>query len=175
LEFIVKRKKEPFWIFICFVIGGLGLAVVAFIYKTAGPIAFIVLPGWAALAAPFIRLVVFHKIKLEFEYSLSAGIFGIEKIHNQAKRSPVVKVPVSDITAFGRMSDAGADEWLKKATKVVYCNIEEDNDASYYFICDVDHKGDEMYIFDPNDKLINALKRYNPVILNAFGKVGSFI
>lgn len=143
------------------------LAITLVIYKLAGFIGiffggFLLIP-----VALIVRFITVKQLKVEHEYVFSSGIFEITKIENQAVRVPVVRVPVDDIIEFGRVADAAAELKRKECKKCYFAGVSDEHETSYYFTCDVEHTGEEMYVFDPDDRILNALKRYSPKIEKA--------
>lgn len=163
IEIFVKKKKNPFTPVVNIVIFAVGIALFFLILKLAGVVAFVPLPFFL-----FACYLVSYKYSTsqnhcEFEYSYNAGTLNIDMILRQKIRKPVVNVNASDITHFGRVNDSDAKSVAKSSTKVVYCGESDEKEDSYYFTCNFESKGQYMFVFDPDNKLLNALSATSPV------------
>ena len=167
VSLIVRQKKHLLANVIIIGLWVLWLAIVLVIFKLAGYIG-IFIGGFLLIPAVIMtRYFVVKMIKIEHEYVFSSGIFEITKIENQANRVPVVRIPVDEMVDFGRVSDTGANEKRKQCVKTYFCGVSDEQDTSYFFTGDVEHTGLKMYVFDPDDRILNALKRYSPKIEKA--------
>ncbi len=167
VSLIVRKQKDFVAKLIIWGVVAVWLAITLVIYKLAGFIG-IFMGGFLLIPLVIIiRYLTVKNLKVEHEYVFSSGIFEITKIENQAVRVPVVRVPVDDIIDFGRVSDAAAEVKRKECKKCYFAGVSDEQETSYYFTCDVEHKGEEMYVFDPDDRILNALKRYSPKIEKA--------
>ncbi len=164
---IVRKQKDFLTRLLIFSIYAVWAAVVLIIYKLAGLIG-IFLGGFLLIPAIIMtRFVVVKYVKVEYEYVFSSGIFEVTKIENQENRVPIVRVPVDDIIDFGRVSDSDAEQKRKECVKCIFAGVSDECETSYYFTCDTENTGVKMYIFDPDDRILNALKRYSPKIEKA--------
>lgn len=167
VSLIVKKKKDFLVKLSIFCIYAVLAAFILIVYKLAGPIGIFV-GGFMLIPAVIItRYVIVKYVKVEFEYIFSSGILEITKIENQANRVPIVRVPVNNIINFGRVSDTDAPQHRKEAVKCVFAGVSDECETSYYFTCENENKGVYMYVFDPDDRVLNALKRYSPKIEKA--------
>ena len=164
---IVRKQKDFLNRLLVFSIYAVWAAIVLIVYKLAGMIG-IFMGGFLLIPAIIMtRYVVVKYVKVEYEYVFSSGIFEVTKIENQENRVPVVRVPVDDIIDFGRVSDTNAQQKRKECVKCIFCGVSDECETSYYFTCDTEHDGVKMYVFDPDDRILNALKRYSPKIEKA--------
>ena len=167
VSLIVRKQKDFVAKLIIWGVVAIWLAITLIIYKLAGFIG-IFLGGFLLIPlALIIRYLTVKYLKVEHEYVFSSGIFEITKIENQAVRVPVVRVPVDDIIEFGRVSDTAAEAKRKECKLCYFAGVSDEQETSYYFTCDVDQQGEKMYVFDPDDRILNALKRYSPKIEKA--------
>ena len=120
------------------------------------------------LVGPFIMIAVLFIVwwlviqsRIEFEYTLSAGILNIDNLINQSKRKHVIKVQLSSISQFGKLSDETAQQASKAAVKVITCGNADEDDEAYYFTCNYDKNGLYMFIFNPDDRMLNVFSKYN--------------
>lgn len=170
VSLIVRKKKDFLVKLTIFSIYAVLAAFILIVYRLAGPIGFLV-GGLMLVPAVIInRYVVVKYVKVEYEYVFSSGIFEITKIENQANRVAVVRVPVNDMIEFGRVMDTDAPKHRKEAKKCIFAGISDENETSYYFTCKNERGELYMYVFDPDDRILNALKRYSPKIEKAARK-----
>ncbi|MBE7056094.1 MAG: hypothetical protein E7388_01460 [Ruminococcaceae bacterium] len=167
VSLIVRKQKD--FLARLYILGvfAIWIAFILVVYKLAGFIGIFVGVFLVIPVALIVRYITVKFIKVEHEYVFSSGIFEITKIENQAVRVPVVRVPVDDIIEFGRVADTGAEEKRKACKKCYFAGVSDEQETSYYFTCDVNNTGEEMYVFDPDDRILNALKRYSPMIEKA--------
>ncbi len=168
MEIIIKRETDSFYTFLSFMIMVAAVVLLVLLYNFAGYIVFVPTPFILFAAGIVSRLVYINYNKVEFEYSLHSGIFNIDKLVNQAKRQPVIKLPASDILTFGRYNDSVVDKY-KDGTKHVDCSSGRDDVDLYYFTCH-QNQGRFLIIFEPNEKLLAMLKGYSSVVAKALLK-----
>ena len=167
VSLIVRKRKDLLTKLIFVGLYMIWLSLTLIVYKLAGYIGFF-LGGFMLIPVVIItRFLIVKLVKVEFEYVFSGGIFEVTKIEAQTNRVPVVRVPVDEMVDFGRVSDSIALEKKKECVKTIFCGISDELDTSYFFTCDVENTGLKMYIFDPDDRILNALKRYSPKIEKA--------
>ncbi len=167
VSLIVRKQKD--FLARLYIIGvvAIWIAILLLLYKAVDFIGIFVGVFLIVPVVLIVRYLIVRFIKVEHEYVFASGIFEITKIENQAVRVPVVRVPVDDIIEFGRVADAQAEIKRKECKKCYFAGISDEQETSYYFTCDVENKGEEMYVFDPDDRILNALKRYSPMIEKA--------
>ena len=167
VSLIVRKKKDLLTKLVFVGLYSIWLGISLIVYKLAGFIA-VLLGGFLLVPVVIItRYLIVKLVKVEFEYVFSGGLFEVTKIEAQTNRVPVVRVPVDEMVDFGRVSDSIAEEKRKECVKTVFCGISDEADTSYFFTCDVENTGLKMYVFDPDDRILNALKRYSPKIEKA--------
>ena len=165
---LIVRKQKDFLAKLSIIgVFAVWIFIILMVYKLAGFIGifmgvFLLIP-----VVLIVRYIVVTQLKVEHEYVFSSGIFEITKIENQAVRVPVVRVPVDDMLEFGRVADTAAEIKRKTCKKCYFAGVSDEQDTSYYFTCDINNTGEEMYVFDPDDRILNALKRYSPMIEKA--------
>ena len=158
VSLIVRKQKDFLIKLFIFAIFAVWAAVVLIVYKLAGLIG-IFLGGFLLIPVIIMtRFVVVKYVKVEYEYVFSSGIFEVTKIENQENRVPIVRVPVDDIIDFGRVSDSDAEQKRKECVKCIFAGVSDECETSYYFTCDTENTGVKMYVFDPDDRILNDLK-----------------
>ena len=173
IEIFVKKRKNPFSIIVNLFIFAVGLALFFFILKMAGVVAFVPLPFFM-----FACYLVSYKFNTsqnhcEFEYSYNAGTLNIDKILRQKIRKPVVNINVSDMTGFGRLNDADIKDKVRSSVKVIFCGESDEKPDSYYFTCNFESKGQYLFVFDPDDRLLKALAASSPACNKYINRSGA--
>lgn len=166
MEIIVSKEKDNFITLLSAVIVIVAIVFLILLFRFAGVVVFIPAPFVIFASAIFARHIYINNNKVEFEYSLNAGILNIDRIINQSKRYPVIKIQVSDILTFGRYSDndTGMYKESKKADKFVDCGSGRDDSNLYYFTCNFENRGIYMFVFEPGAKILSTMKSLNSII-----------
>lgn len=162
IEIFVKKKKNPMTFFVDLAIFALGIGIFIVIFKFAGVVAFVPLPFLLFASYAFAYKYNTSQNHCEFEYSYNAGTLNIDKILRQKIRKPVVNINVSDFTGFGRVNDADIRSVEKSSVKVEFCGESDIKEDSYYFTCNFESKGQYMFVFDPDERLLKALSASSP-------------
>lgn len=162
IEIFVKKKKNPMTFFIDLAIFAVGIGIFIVIFKFAGVVAFVPLPFLLFASYAFSYKYNTNQNHCEFEYSYNAGNLNIDKILRQKLRKPVVNVNVSDFTKFGRVDDEDVESVAKGSVKVEFCGESDIKEDSYYFTCNFESKGQYMFVFDPDERLLKALSASSP-------------
>ncbi|NLN04623.1 MAG: hypothetical protein GX166_07385, partial [Clostridiaceae bacterium] len=129
MEIIIQREKDTFYTFLSFLIMTAAVVLLVMLFNFAGNIVFVPMPFILFAAGILARLVYINHNKVEYEYSLHAGIFNIDKLVNQAKRQPVIKLPASDILTFGSYNDSVNEEYkgAREGIKYIDCTSGRDD------------------------------------------------
>lgn len=165
-EYIVKKKKTGRDIAISCLAVVLGLAVcyAALTVLSAVP-----------LLSTFMLLIVaavvwgIYKViamtNLEYEYIFTNGEMDVDKIINRRsrKRVTVVNARKIDILAHRSHEDFKANFENAEIKKVNAC-ISPDSEDLYFLMFRDENEGEtlKMLLFNPNDKLLDGFKKYNP-------------
>jgi hypothetical protein len=107
---------------------------------------------------------------LEFEYSVTNGDVTIDKIINRRKRKHVVSVDAHEIEEIGKFQP---DLLRRKSEYAKFFTSEyDDGRESWYFCARTSKKGNVLVVFDPEEKVLNAIKPFLPrqVAFVAFGR-----
>ncbi len=169
MELIISKEKDSFINLLCVLIIILAVALIILLYNFAGVIAFAPAPFILFAGGLFARYLYISYNKVEFEYVVSAGILNIDKILNQSKRLPIVKITVSDILSFGEYTydDKNVYKMAKEAVKFIDCGNGNEESLHYYFTCNYENRGIHMYVITPDNKFLTILKGGNSVINKA--------
>lgn len=164
VEQIVKKKFGPadYAIAILAVVAGLALAAVSFF-----------VPGVGVLILVLDAVGVYYLItsrNLEFEYSVTNGDITVDRIINRRRRKRVINTDAQYIEDIGRYDPK------RLANKQGYAKIVasqyDDGRGSWYFCARDPKKGNILVVFDPEEKVLGAIKPFLPrqVAFSAFGR-----
>lgn len=165
-EYIVKKKKTGADIAVSCLAVALGLAICY---------AALTILRYVPLLSTFLLLVVaavvwgIYKVvamtNLEYEYIFTNGEMDVDKIINRRsrKRMTVVNARRIDILAHRSHEDFKANFENAAVKKINACTSPDAEDL--YFILFRDESDGEtpkMLLFNPNDKLLEGFRKYNP-------------
>lgn len=164
VEQIVKKRLGPKDYAIITVTVFVGLVLI-FLSLLIPAITFLVLIGVCIGAYYLIT-----SRSLEFEYSVTNGDVTIDKIINRRKRKHVVSVDAHEIEEIGKFQP---DLLRRKSEYAKFFTSEyDDGRESWYFCARTSKKGNVLVVFDPEEKVLNAIKPFLPrqVAFVAFGR-----
>lgn len=140
------------------------------VWKQAGLILATILAGYLMLAFhPMFGLlllamiladvILFRRMKLEFEYSYFEGDLDIDKIMNMTSRKRVFSTSVKDMELI---APTGAPQLRPyQDLKVLDCSSNTEDILTYEIVGT--YKGNKMrVIFEPNDKMLSAMRDLSP-------------
>ena len=168
MEIIIRREKDSFYTLLSAIIVIAAIAFLIFLYNFAGNVVFVPTPFVLFAAGILARLVYINNNEVEFEYALHSGILNIDKLINQAKRQPIIKLPAADILTFGRYNhdDNDINKESREVEKCIDCSSGNEDADLYYFTCR-HNKGKYMIIFEPNPKMLSMLKGFSSSVNKA--------
>ncbi|HEX3016440.1 MAG TPA: DUF6106 family protein [Caproicibacter sp.] len=107
---------------------------------------------------------------LEFEYSITNGDITIDKIINRRKRKRVISIDAHQIEEMGQFKP----ELLRNKSqyKKFFASEYDDGRNSWYFCARSSKEGNVLVVFNPEEKVLNAIKPFIPrqVAFVAFGR-----
>lgn len=164
VEQIVKKKFGPsdYAIAVLAVIAGLAVAAVSFFVPVVGILILV-------LAAVGVYYLITSR-NLEFEYSITNGDITVDKIINRRKRKRVINTDAQYIEDIGQY-DPNRLNGKQGYTKIVVSQY-ADGHGSWYFCARDPKKGNIIVVFDPDEKVLGAIKPFLPrqVAFSAFGR-----
>lgn len=112
---------------------------------------------------------------IEFEYSFTNGDLTIDKIIERQRRKRVISFDVKDAEEMGKYDKQAAARLENKSVRSRYITGINENgisENSWYIICDTKKDGVVLVVFDPEEKVLDAIKAYIPrqVRVEAFGR-----
>lgn len=118
---------------------------------------------------------VYNHSKMEFEYSLMAGVLQISRITNQTKRKVMVCVDAKEITEFGKIEKFDKATEVRKAVEgeytVVNCCGDTEESHTYFFKYKDQKHGMTKVFFTPNDVFLDALRLKSSEVMRVVRKL----
>lgn len=105
---------------------------------------------------------------LEFEYSVTNGDLTIDKIINRRKRKRVISLDLHSVEEMGKYN---AEAHKSKSYEKRYMVAQTDDGQGSWFLClRQPQTGSVLVVFDPEEKVLNAVKPFLPrqVSVSAF-------
>lgn len=106
---------------------------------------------------------------VEFEYSVTNGDITVDKIIFRRKRKRILSVDAHEVDAMGKYNP---EEHRGKSYAGRYiCSVRDNGEGSWYFSAHHPKKGYILVVFDPEEKVLNAIRPFLPrqVMQSAFG------
>ena len=168
VEQLVKKRRTGldylrivaciFGAFILLLIMVMGMAI-----KGIGFIIFV-----ACCALIYLLYLLITATNLEYEYCFTNGALDVDKIINVRSRKRLTEVNVRKIDMMASNKNREFKRFLedRNVKKIYACTHPQDDGV--FFIRYQDDNGSKMLIFNPNDKIKEGIRRYNPqkVFLN---------
>lgn len=164
VEQLVKKKfgTKDYLIIAAILLGGLVIITASFLIPS---ISFLIIIGVA-----FGAYYLISARSVEFEYSVTNGNITIDKVINRRSRKRVISVEAHDIEEMGKFKP----EILKNKSsfKPYYASQMDSGENSWYFCAHTSKNGNVLVIFDPDEKVMGAIKPFIPrqVAFVVFGR-----
>jgi len=159
VEQIIRRKLngKDFAISIGISLAG---AIVLFLCLTfgmtyLGAMAFLLMIG----AVYGVYWVIMSR-NLEFEYSVTNGDLTIDKIVNRKKRKRIISFDVKNAEEIGKYDETRLQH--KNFEKKYFTGVHEDGRDSWYITCRSAKTGYVLVVFDPEERVLEAIKPFLP-------------
>ena len=109
-----------------------------------------------------LSIIIIMNRNIEYEYDYTNGSLEIAKIIDNSKRKKIVTVESSELRLVAAL---GTNESLKYdhvQLKTYDCSAHDPNVKTYILVAHSEAKGNDFkVIFNPSDKLLNAMAKYN--------------
>lgn len=160
-EFIVKRKTGT-WALVCRYLV-VAATFLAFYY---GMFLLQFYGLFFGMLLVFLSMYVFKNTNIEYEYQFISGDLDIDVIFAKKKRKKARRFDIKSVEVFAPAdSDAFKpyDRYKEqKAYKVVDYSSGYPDRKKYAFIVSMGEKGVAKVIFEPNEKMVEAIRNYIP-------------
>jgi len=98
---------------------------------------------------------------IEFEYALTNGELDIDKIINKKRRKSVLSVNCKDFEIFAKLNSEHYDKSFD-AIKLRIDATSSMKSPDVYFAVFMDDKEKVIFFFEPNEKMVDGIKKANP-------------
>ena len=111
---------------------------------------------------------------LEYEYSLTNGYVTVDKIMNRASRKRMTSFECSSCEDIGKYNEQAERLKTRSFDARVFATAHADRRDSWYMIVHSKKTGKTLLVFDPDEELLDAVKKYIPRSLKfeKFGRAG---
>lgn len=160
-EYLVKKKstsdslKRASLILACVVVS-LAIVYISLFVKRA----FISAAPILIAAAIYGTVILRRNFSLEYEYIFTNGVLDIDVIKGRARRSKLISVSCRKIEYMGPVCKKNTSE--NKIIDAVY----DEKRSGKYVLTFTDHGQKTDLYFQPPEKLVSNMKKYNPRNIN---------
>ena len=120
------------------------------------------LPLLFALIIIVLAVMMYKRTNLEYEYCFTNGALDVDKVINMRSRKRLLEVNARKIDMMASNKNREFKRYLDdRTTKKVYACTHID-DEGVYFVIFPGKDGRTMLLFNPNDKIKEGFRRYNP-------------
>ena len=180
LEHLVQKKKTAVDNIrtICIITGGIiltfGLLALMFMLAmsfstpdgSGGGARQIVFTFGLLLIAAVWYLIIYllNSFRIEYEYIVTNNEIDIDKVLAKKGRKHLITIDIHNVTLMARVDDAEYNQVYKnppESVKVLNYSAMSDTGFTYFIDCNVDDKR-AIVLFQPTQKMVDALWKYNP-------------
>ena len=173
MERMVKRKMEgvDYLIVAGIVVGVLVVAMVGMVMGTL-ILGFPMLSLLIAAGAVFGGYKLMTMRFLEYEYSLTNGFIAVDKIMNRATRKRMTSFECDTCEDIGVYKENEARLKTRSFDNRVFATEYSDNRGSWYMIVRSGKTGKTLVVFDPDEEMQEAIKKFipRPLKFEKFGR-----
>lgn len=160
IERMVKKRTDgkDIAILILILLGIFVLGFICLIYMPS--ILFFVIVGGSYGGYKLISLR-----NLEFEYSLTNGYLAVDKIMNRASRKRLTAFECKDIEDMGEYEKNKARLENRQVQTKLFVSEYSDGRGAWYVIVNTKKTGKTLLVFNPDEDLLEAIKKFMPIHL----------
>lgn len=142
-------------------------AVVVFLlsFYFLTPIAGIMIPFLVLVGACYGTYKLLSMRNLEFEYSLTNGYISIDKIMNKSSRKRLTAFECNAIEEMGEYPKNQTRLQNREVQTKVFASEYADGRNAWYVIVNAKKTGRTLVVFDPDEDLLDAVKKFMPTHL----------
>ncbi len=159
LEKIVKQKKSINDYAVIFGLVILSLCLILFIMSISALSAFFPLLGCGII---WIAYILIKGRNIEYEYIVTNGDLDIDKIIAQRKRKRIFSATAKDFEIIAKKSGPKYDYNVQNIKKKLI-TVSSLNSPDVYFGTLVKDGEKTVVFFEPTQKMLESLKKYNPM------------
>ena len=160
-EQIIKKTKSPIELLLLLLIylAGLTVGMLLILVGLKAP-TFIATFVIFACVAFYFTIKLGTNLNFEFEYSVTNNLFDVDKIIAKSRRKRLVSMDIKNIDDIGEYNPAKFSG--RKFDLTVNAVGNPANGGIIYVVTRHPTKGKTLLIFQPNEKIIDALKKSLP-------------
>ncbi len=157
VEWLVKRKEPAYSLFVKIVMLFLSMLSIALTFMGfLGMFGIIIVV--LAIGGTY---YLFLNLNVEFEYLFAEGSLSVDRILGKARRKKVLECEKEEVVVVAPADSHSLKNYVKSGMKVVNCSSGRQGVKTCALIYQRGPETTEV-IFEPNDKMINAMKRSFP-------------
>lgn len=169
-EQIIKQKKSMLdyiniiLIAVGFLFAVLSVAFLSVKYNILSKIFFFFLAGMI-----FLFWKIATSFNIEYEYSVTNGDIDIDKIIGKRTRKRIISINAKNIESFKRFT---GNENRKSFNNIIFAGSDPKSQDLWYCTFRHNKSGNTLLIFEPNEKVLNAIKPFLPRLVanDAYGR-----
>lgn len=109
-----------------------------------------------------ITVIVLMNRNIEYEYDYTNGSLEIAKIVDNSKRKKIVSIESAELRMVAAVGTNESLKYDNVKLKTYDCSAHDPNIKTYILVAHSEAKGNDFkVIFNPSEKLINAMMKYN--------------
>ena len=173
IERMVKKKFETkdILLSILIVVAGfllVGVSIVILLPMTGQ----IIIPFFVIIGVCFGGFKLISMLNLEYEYSLTNGFISVDKIINRSSRKRLTSFECKDIEEIGEYTKNQSRLQNRSVQTKLFASEFADGRNSWYVIVNAKKTGRTLLVFDPDERLLDGIKRFLPAQLRfeVFGR-----
>ena len=160
-EHIVKRKTGT-WALVCRYL----IVVATFLAFYYGMFLLQFYGLFFGMLLVFLAVYVFKNTNIEYEYQFISGELDIDVIFSKKKRKRARKFDIRAVEIFAPVDSEAFKPYERykqdKAYKLVDYSSGYDDRTKYAFVVSMGEKGVAKVIFEPSEKMVEAIRNYIP-------------
>ena len=163
VEQLVKKKRDSkdYLIILAGIIGALlviyVLGALMFSIPLMGFIIFIVACGLI-----YLLYMLITSVNLEYEYCFTNGSFDVDAIVNVRKRKRLTEFNAREVEIMAKRSHPDFERYMNNQSyQKVYACVDKNSSELYFAVYNENGSG-KMLLFNPNEKIRDGFKKFNP-------------
>lgn len=174
VEYMVKKRKSgaDYAKTAAIVVGALLLCAILGFFVTITPKELFILWFAVMVAVWYGAYVFISRQNIEYEYTLTNGEFDVDAVYSKRRRVHLLTIRVKEIIFCAPAYDEQyKDRYLNTSGIKRYYKLAGKMDSKNLYFADFMMNGDNMrLLFEPSEKMIEAMKRYNARGVHVLGQ-----
>ena len=107
-------------------------------------------------------IILMGNTNIEYEYDYTNGSLEIAKITNNSKRKKIIAIEAEQVRMVAAMGTNEALKYDNVTLKIYDCSAHREDAQDFVLVAHDDKKNEDFKVlFNPSEKLLNAMKHYN--------------